>query len=76
MGGNLKDRHLLGSPVPRPLWSPSGFRHCVRSDLHDEISIESGADPFQQQDRRHDLASFQPGQVWLRHADPGGEFDL
>jgi hypothetical protein len=48
----------------------------VGRDLHDEIGVEGGADPFQQRDRRHDPASFQPGQGWLRHPHLGGDFDL
>ena len=48
----------------------------VGCDFHDEISVQSGTDPFQQRDSRHDPASFQPRQGRLRHASTGCEFDL
>ena len=46
------------------------------SDFHDQVSIEGGADPLQQGDCGYNAACFQAGQGWLRHARPGGEFDL
>lgn len=48
----------------------------MRSDLHDEIGVEGGGDSFQQWDRGHDTARFQPGQGGLCHPGPGGELDL
>lgn len=48
----------------------------MRSYLHDEVSIQSHADPFQQRDSGYDAACLQAGQRGLSHASPGREFDL
>jgi hypothetical protein len=44
--------------------------------IPDEINAQGGANPFQQEDRTHHTADLEPRRGWLRHANPGGEFDL
>jgi hypothetical protein len=48
----------------------------VGCDLHDQITVESGTDPLQKRDGRHDPTGLQTGKSRLRHTSAGGEFNL